>query len=61
MKKARFSEPRLIAELRPFKNDGETCEYVDIVARLPGQSIRIYVYRMGPTKFPKEEGLKRIG
>jgi hypothetical protein len=33
-----------ISELRPFRDDGATCEYVDIVQNIPGQSVRVYLY-----------------
>jgi hypothetical protein len=37
---------KLLNELRPFKNDGETCEYIDLTEMAPGQSLRIFVYRL---------------
>jgi hypothetical protein len=46
----------LANELRPFKNDRETCEYVDVVENAPGQSARIYVYDLGANSGPKAIG-----
>jgi hypothetical protein len=40
--------PALISELRPFKNDGRTCEYADLVEDIGGQAVRIYLYNLGP-------------
>src|SRR5277367_2117833 len=34
----------LVGEPRPFRDDGATCEYVDMVQNVPGQSVRVYVY-----------------
>jgi hypothetical protein len=31
-------------ELRPFRDDGATCEYVDMAKNVPGQSARVYLY-----------------
>lgn len=45
----RQGRPRLVNQLRPFKADGETCEYLDLVEGTPGQSVRIYVYRLRPS------------
>lgn len=36
--------PRAATELRPFRDDGATCEFVDMTHRVPGQSVRIYLY-----------------
>jgi hypothetical protein len=33
-----------VGALRPFRDDGATCECVDMVQNLPGQSVRVYVY-----------------
>jgi hypothetical protein len=33
-----------LSELRPFRDDGATCEYVDIAQDVPGQSVRVYLY-----------------
>jgi hypothetical protein len=32
------------AELRPFRDDGFTSEYVDMAQNVPGQSVRVYLY-----------------
>jgi hypothetical protein len=34
----------LARELRPFRDDGATCEYVDMAQNVPGQSARVYLY-----------------
>ena len=34
----------LVGQLKPFRDDGTTCEYVDMLQDLPGQSIRAYLY-----------------
>jgi hypothetical protein len=39
--------PQLVNHLHPFKNDGETCEFVDSLENVPGQTVRVYVYRIG--------------
>ena len=44
--------PGLVSALRPFKDDGETCEYVDIVENAGGQSVRIYLYNLRPPELP---------
>jgi hypothetical protein len=36
--------PTFVGELRPFRDDGATCEYVDMVQNIPGQSVRIYLF-----------------
>jgi hypothetical protein len=36
--------PRSAAELRPFRDDGATCEFVDMTQNVPGQSVRVYLY-----------------
>lgn len=41
------AKPRLLQHLHPFKNDGVTCEYLDAVENVPGQTMRVYVYRIG--------------
>lgn len=38
------SQPSLIADLRPLREDDETCEYIDIAENVPGQSGRIYAF-----------------
>ena len=35
---------RLVSEPRPFRDDGATCEYVDMMQNVPGQSVRVYLY-----------------
>jgi len=36
----------LVNELRPFRDDGATCEYVDTIQNVPGQSVRVYLYTL---------------
>jgi len=36
----------LLNELRPFRDDGMTCEYVDMMQNAPGQSVRVYTYNL---------------
>jgi hypothetical protein len=36
----------LVSELRPFRDDGATCEYVDMAQNAPGQSVRVYLYNL---------------
>jgi hypothetical protein len=36
--------PTLARELRAFRDDGATCEYVDMAQSVPGQSVRVYLY-----------------
>lgn len=38
------SRPIFANELRPFRDDGTTCEYVDMAQNIPGQSVRVYLY-----------------
>jgi hypothetical protein len=38
------ARPTFVSELRPFRDDGATCEYVDMVQNVPGQSVRVYLY-----------------
>jgi hypothetical protein len=53
--------PHLVNELRPFKNDGETCEYIDLAENIPGQSVRIYVYQIrAPELTDNCSGSKRL-
>jgi hypothetical protein len=53
--------PKLFSELRPFKNDGETCEYIDLAEHVPGQSVRIYVYQLRTPELPDTSaGSKRL-
>jgi hypothetical protein len=33
-----------ISELRSFRDDGATCEYVDMAQNTPGRSVRVYLY-----------------
>src|SRR5262249_15124085 len=42
----RTGHPWLIKELRPFRDDGVTCEYVDTMQNVPGQSVRVYMYSL---------------
>ena len=44
----KHGRPSLAGELRPFRDDRETCEYVDLCENLAGQSVRIYVFQLGP-------------
>ncbi len=37
-------QPSFVSELRPFRDDGATCEYVDMLQKVPGQSVRVYLY-----------------
>lgn len=37
-----------IRTLRPFRDDGTTCEYVDMEHSVPGQWIRVYLYTLDP-------------
>ena len=38
--------PTFVSELRPFRDDGATCEYVDMSQNVPGQSVRVYLYNL---------------
>jgi hypothetical protein len=38
------ARPRLRNELRPFRDDGATCEFVDMARDVPGQSVFVYVF-----------------
>jgi len=38
--------PVFIHELRPFRDDGATCEFVDMAQSVPGQSVRVYLYNL---------------
>jgi hypothetical protein len=42
----------LVGEPRPFRDDGATCEYVDMVQNVPGQSVRVYVYDLPNVRAP---------
>lgn len=35
-----------LSELRPFRDDGSTCEFVHMAQNVPGQSVRVYLYDM---------------
>ncbi len=39
-------EAILLNELRPIRDDGLTCEYIDIARNVPGQSVRVYLYEL---------------
>jgi hypothetical protein len=53
--------PALISELRPFKDDGETCEYVDLAESVAGQSVRIYVYQLSPSlRLPEANEVRQL-
>src|SRR5262249_9743549 len=49
----RSGRPKLADELRPFRDDGLTCEYIDMVRNVAGQSVRIYVYDLTPEDLSK--------
>lgn len=40
------ARPRLRNELRPFRDDGTTCEFVDMARDVPGQSVFVYVFEV---------------
>ena len=40
-------EPQLLLHLHPFRNDGQTCEFLDAVDDVPRRAMRVYVYRVG--------------
>jgi len=42
----RKCRPTFVSELRPFRDDGATCEYVDMSQNIPGQSVRVYLYNL---------------
>jgi hypothetical protein len=42
-----------ISELRPFRDDGETCEYIDTLQNVPGQSVRVYLYLLHAEGAPR--------
>lgn len=42
-----------ICELRPFRDDGETCEYIDTLRDVPGQSVRVYLYLLHASGAPR--------
>lgn len=49
-------------EIRPFKNDGQTCEYLDEIKDASGESIRVYLYRVaGTSRYVLENTARRIG
>lgn len=52
--------PNLVGELRPSKSEGETCEYVEVVENVPGQSIRIYSYHLGTEEVTDRAARKRL-
>jgi hypothetical protein len=37
-------EVNFVGDIRPFRDDGVTCEYLDSVQNVPGQSVRVYLY-----------------
>lgn len=50
----------LIGQLRSFKNDGETSEFVDLLDKVPGQSIRVYVYEIATIPRLREASLHYV-
>jgi len=38
----------MINELRAIRDDGLTCEYVDMMYNAPGQYVRVYTYNLIP-------------
>lgn len=49
-----------VGELRPIRDDGMTCEYIDIAQNIPGQSVRVYLYDLPALGAPTSE-LRRVG
>lgn len=39
-------QPELVSDLRPVKQDENSCEYIDVAENTPGQSVRIYIFHM---------------
>jgi hypothetical protein len=49
----RGSHPKLAKQLAPFKDDGETCEYLDLIERTEGQSLRVYIFKLPSSDAPR--------
>ena len=49
---AKNREMTLVSELRPFRDDGVTCEYIDTLQNIPGQSVRAYLYLLHASNAP---------
>lgn len=43
---AKNGRATLLSELRPFRDDGATCEFVHMAQNVPGQSVRVYLFNM---------------
>jgi len=43
---AKNGRATFLSELRPFRDDGATCEFVHSAQNVPGQSVRVYLYDM---------------
>jgi hypothetical protein len=43
----------LVSEPKPFRDDGATCEYVDMMQNVPGQSVRVYLYVLPANGVPE--------
>lgn len=55
----RKSGPTFVSELRPFRDDGATCEYVDMSQKVPGQSVRIYLYNLSAAGSRSDAAIRR--
>ena len=55
----RKSRPTLVNELRPFRDDGATCEYVDMSQNVPGQSVRLYLYSLSAVGARSDAAIRR--
>jgi hypothetical protein len=53
-------QARFVSELRPIRDDGVTCEYIDIAQNISGQSIRVYLYDL-PALGGLTSTLRRVG
>lgn len=52
----------MLSELRPFRDDGATCEYVDMSQNVSGQSVRVYLYDLPAVRAPAvNRGLQHRG
>jgi hypothetical protein len=51
------SQPKLVNDLRPFKQELDTCEYIDLAEDVPGQSTRIYAFYLPSPSSPRKERL----